>query len=226
MNEIIKKQIEVYRASFFKHGKTPQGTSQNNTATQYERFNQLLKPLFEYKLSDFSICDVGSGICDLHSFLNLKKIKHQYTGVEIVPEMVEASKELYPKIRVLNTDLINDALNERFDFVVSSGTFYIPGKVENHKWEQFIFAMIKRMFDLCEIGISFNALTTYSTFRAEDLFYLDPMKTLDFIQNNLSRFCVVSTSSPLYEVTYSVFKGKKLQEKYPNKDFEKYFKNI
>ena len=72
MSKIIKKQIEVYQNNFNKYLDSTRGVFWNNVTSQHERFNQLMTPLLPYTPQNFSICDVGSGICDLHYFLNKK----------------------------------------------------------------------------------------------------------------------------------------------------------
>ena len=116
MSRIIQKQIDAYRDNFIKYGTTPMGTFQNDVSTQYERFNQLITPLLAYKSTEFTICDVGSGVSDLHKFLQEKKIRHSYTGIEIVQEMVDAAKSIYPGINVINQDLLADDYQQKFDF--------------------------------------------------------------------------------------------------------------
>lgn len=225
MTTIIQKQIDAYRDNFIKHGNTPLGTFQNNTATQYERFNQLIAPLLSHKANHFSICDVGSGVCDLHKFLNAKQIPHEYTGIEIVQEMIDSTQKEMPHLRVLNQDILADDFVEKFDFCVLSGTFNIPGAVAHEDWQTFIFKVIKKMYSLANVGIAFNALTTYSTFQADDLFYLDPKKTLDFIQKDISRHCAIYMDSPLYEVTYVILNPETKRKQFPDTAFDKYFKN-
>jgi hypothetical protein len=226
MKMIIQKQIEAYRDNFLKHGNTPLSTFQNNTATQYERFNQLIKPLLAYKSSDFTICDVGSGICDLHKFLQANEINHIYTGIEIVQEMVDTAKSIYPEINIINQDILAEDYLQKFDFCVLSGTFNIPGETDRSDWSNFTFAIIKKMYALSNIGIAFNSLTTYSTFNASELFYLDPLITLDYIKKTLSRHCQILMTSPLFEDTYIVLKPECVSDQYTGPEFDKYFKNI
>jgi hypothetical protein len=226
MSKIIQKQIEAYRHNFLKHGTTPLGTFQNNTTTQFERFNQLIDPLLAYKSTDFTICDVGSGVCDLNKFLQSKEIKYTYTGIEVVQEMVDAAKSIYPEITVINQDLLAEDYQEKFDFCVLSGAFNLPGGTDRNDWHNFIFAMIEKMYALSNIGISFNALTVYSTFNSQDLFYLDPKITLDYIKKNLTRHCQIMMSSPLFEDTYVALKPEALSLRYPAPEFDKYFKDI
>jgi hypothetical protein len=222
-NDIIKNQLDTYRPNFLKYGASPQGTFQNNNETQKERHRQLLEPLLKLKPEEFSICDIGSGLCDLHQYLIDLGVQHDYTGIEIVPEMVSVASQTYPKARVLNVDFLNPTFNEQFDFIVLSGTFNIPGNTPLEDWERFVFALIKRMYEKANFAISFNALTTYTTFRSNELFYLNPEKSFSFIQQELSRFCILNTSYPLYECTYTIIKPNALHQLYPQPEFSKYF---
>ncbi len=225
MSEIIKKQIESYQENFVKNQDSPLGTFQNNTTTQYERFNEVIQPLLKYKSTDFSICDIGSGVCDFHQYLEDMQIKHQYTGVEIVPEMVVQSKVKYPEIEVLETDFLADSFTRKFDFVTLSGTFNIPGSIAPEAWKAFILQCITKMYQSCNIGISFNALTNYSTFNDPTLYYLSAADIFHHIQSTLSRFCIINTAYPLYEVSYTVLKPETVQAQFGHSDFERYFKN-
>jgi hypothetical protein len=224
MSDVVKKQIAAYQENFILHGNTPKGTFQNNILTQEERFKQLIDPLLSLKPEGFSLCDIGSGICDLHKYLVNNGVNHEYTGIEIVPEMVAYAKHTYPAISVLNTDFLQDSFSQNFDFFVVSGTFNIPGDVKTDEWEEFIYKVVYKMFSLAKIGISFNSLTTYSTFKDDSLFYLKPEDMFSFIQKNLSRFCHINTGYPLYEVSYTVLKKDYLSSKYNQADYLKYFK--
>ena len=226
MSTIIQAQLGIYGENYIKHGNTPLGVFWKDTASQYERFNQLITPLLAYKSSDFTICDVGAGVCDLHKFLRKREIKHTYTGIEIVKEMVETAKNNYPEISVINQDLLADDYQQRFDFCVLSGTFNLPGKTNRNDWLEFVLSMIQKMYEISVVGIAFNALTTFSTFNDPELFYLDPKIALDYIKKNLSRHCQIIMASPLFEDTYIVLKPETVSMKYPAPEFDKYFKNI
>jgi hypothetical protein len=222
-NDIIKNQLDAYRPNFLKHGVSPQGTFQNNNATVKERHRQLLEPLIKLRPQGFSICDIGSGLCDLHKYLIDLGIQHDYTGIEIVPEMVSIASQTYPEAKILNADFLNPSFDGQFDFIVLSGTFNLPGSTPSEDWEKYVFAMIKQMYEKSNLAISFNALTTYTTFRSNELFYLNPEKTFSFIQNTLSRFCMLNTFYPLFECTYTVIKPQIMQQLYFQPEFSKYF---
>lgn len=225
MSDIIQRQIEAYRPNFLKHGDSPKGTFQNNTETQYLRFAKLLENLPIERGGEFSIHDVGSGMCDLHKFLLEQNINHAYSGTEVVQEMIDIAKKKFPEIKLFNRDLLSVTETGVYDFVVLSGTFNLPSSVPQTEWKEFCEQVIVKMFDLAKKGIAFNFLTTESTFTDPTLFYFSPSEALTFCQKNLSRFVFVDHAYPLYEFTVTVLKKTPLKDQYAGEAFEKYFKN-
>jgi hypothetical protein len=43
------------------------------------------------------------------------------------------------------------------------------------------------MFQSCQKGIAFNAMSTYVDFQVDDLYYSNPLAVFDFCKKNLSR---------------------------------------
>lgn len=223
MKNIVQYQRSLYQSNFIVHGPTPKGLFWSNLSTQIERYRQLINPLLAIKNSEFSICDFGSGLCNLHEYLNENNIKHTFTGVEIVPEMNEYSKTKYKDISIIDLDFLDDNFKTNFDFIVLSGTLNLKGNISSDEWEQYVFEVINKMFALSKYAISFNLLTSYSTFSKDELFYISPERVINFIQNNLSRFYQISTNYPLYEFSVTVFKKDAIQANYVHNDFKKYF---
>lgn len=224
-NPIIEAQIKVFRESFIKHGDTPKGIFANDSKTQKIRYKNLLKNLLVYKEKDFSIHDIGCSMCDLHQYLLENNVNHEFSGTEIVEEMVVSARKKYPNIKLYNRDFINDKIDEKYDFVVLSGILNLPGDIDHALWHKFIFDLIPAMFEKCNIGIAFNFLTTYRTFSDPTLFYLDPKEVLDVCNKTISRFIIMDQSYPLFETTTTIFKKEFLQGVYNDPSLEKYFKN-
>jgi hypothetical protein len=225
MDNILKSQTKIYRENFIKHGDTPKGTFQNNLVTIEERHRQLISNLLPFLPENFTLCDLGSGTSDLHGYLLNNGIGHQYTGIEIVPEMIEASMSKYPGIRVLNCNILNEKFVEKFDVIVVSGTFNMKGEMDSQLWEEYVLAVISKMFSLANIAITYNAITSYSDFREESLYYMSPEKAINYAQNKLSRFFCFSTLWPLYEFNLTVFKPEAIAKIYSHKEFSKYFQD-
>ena len=125
-SDITRSQLDVYGTSFREFGATPQGTKQNNVETQKLRFSRLVKEIIQ-EPSPSSIHDVGCGICDLHEYLNELGFRHYYSGTDIVPEMIREAKLRFPDADLREASFLDLNENDKFDFIVSSGTFNIPG---------------------------------------------------------------------------------------------------
>ena len=220
-NTIIEYQRKVIGETFSKYGPTPMGTYQNNTETQYLRFEKLIRNIKSYIIGG-SIHDVGTGICDLHKYLLSQNINHIYSGTDIVQEMIDYSLKNYPDIKLYNRDLISVS-DESYDFLVLSGTMNNVHELDKKIWEEYCYSLIMKMFSMCTKGIVFNFLTSYNTFTHDDLLYFDPCKMLDFCIKNLSRFVVVDHAYPLYEVTITVYKKDFFKSIYSGEHYEKYF---
>lgn len=91
--------------------------------TQIARFEVLLRHV---DLAGKSLLDVGCGLGDLIDFLQQRKIPVQYTGVDVVEEMLVRARQGHPQERFLRADLFaetgEDPLKgETFDVVFCSG---------------------------------------------------------------------------------------------------------
>jgi hypothetical protein len=224
MNEkIIVNQQRIYAEAFAKHGATPRGTYQNNTETQYLRYERLIKNIKEYLHGD-TIHDVGAGVCDLHRYLLANKIDHQYSGTEIVQEMIEYSLREYPGIKLYNRNLLT-VTNERYDYTLLSGTLNLVNKIDKKAWKKYSYDLIRKMFTISSKAMAFNFLTTYNTFNEDDLMYFNPCEMLDYCITKLSRFVSIDHNYPLYEATITVFKKEFLRSIYQEESFDKYFVN-
>lgn len=223
MNDIIQSQIDAYRPNFLQYGDTPQGTFQNNISTIEERHKQLMTLLLPLLPLNFSLCDFGSGTCDLHGYLLKCGIKHRYTGIEIVPEMREISLKKYPDIEILGSNILDDQFTTTYDVVVASGTFNLRGNVEIDLWESYVLSIIAKMYKISRIGIAYNAITAYSDFRADSLYYMNPDLAITHTQREMSRFFTLSSAYPLFEFTMTVFHPEIVSNAYPEQEFSKYF---
>ena len=222
MDQIVASQLKAYRGNFLRHGDSPQGTYQNNEVTIEERHRQLLARLRPFLPANFTLCDLGSGTCDLHGYLLKNGIQHRYTGVEIVPEMRVVAARKYPGIRLRGDNILDAGFSEKFDVVVASGTFNLRDRVEVNAWEKYVLEVVAKMFSLAKVGIAYNALTAYADFRADSLYYMSPELAVTHAQRCLSRFYFLSTLWPLFEFTLTVLRPEAVSAAYVEKEFDKY----
>lgn len=219
----LEPLIAVYRDAFSAHGDSTLSTAQNNRETQYLRFRHLLRQIMPLD-ENVSIHDVGSGLCDLHQYLNDLGLKHLYSGTELVPEMINESKKKFPGITLFERDLLSANESERYDYLVLSGTLNIAPEISKDEWKQHSIDVISKMFEMCNRGISFNFLTTFKTKPdANNLHYFNPCELFEFCARNLSRFTILDHGYPLYEGTITVLRKDYLSGLFDPKLFGKYF---
>ena len=225
LNNILSAQRDAYQKNFIEQGDSAKGTLWNNRETQYFRYERIIRE-FNLSQANYSVLDIGAGLCDMHAYLLEKNIEHTYCGVEIVPEMIATAEKKYPGIQIIQEDILSASNIPQSDVVLLSGTLNLHTGVTEADWREFAFSVIKRMFELCKVGISFNLLTSHRTFTDPTLVYFDSSEVLNYCISQLSRFVHLDHAYPLYEFSVTVFKNEFMKEQYSkNAVFDKYFKS-
>ena len=111
--------IENYRNLFLTHGKGP-AVGQWSEEGQRFRFEKLAEIA---DLKGAGILDLGCGLGDFYPFLKLKYGELDYTGIDIVPEIIASAQDTHPDARFLCLDVLLDEFEETFDYVMISGIF-------------------------------------------------------------------------------------------------------
>lgn len=208
-----------YRQRYIQEGNTPKGFFWNDCETQELRYSQILQMI--HKDEKHSVHDVGCGTGGFFNYATDKGYKWDYSGCEVVPEMVRDFRETVSNARVLEGKFLDINYSEKFDFIVLSGLFNMPD--DNVSWNNFIEKTILKMWSLANKGVVFNCLTQYSTFTDEQLAYLNPGDLLNFCQKNCSRFVKIDHGYPLFEFTFGVYRPQFIQSQFNNPAFAKYF---
>lgn len=224
MNKIVESQIRIYKTNFLENGDSPEGTFNQNSAIQNLRFERLLGSfdLNEYK--PFSIHDIGCGICDIYGFLRNRNYQFVYSGTDIILEMKELANNKYPEIQYYVRDILQGEVLDKYDFLVLSGTFNLPGQTDFNDWRIFTREMISKMFFMANFAISFNFLSKNADYFRKDMYYEDPTEVLNYCLQNLSRFVFIDHSYALHEFTVTVFKKDFMKSKTSDVEFNRFFK--
>lgn len=120
--------------------------------TQLMRFEAFIST---NDLAGCSILDVGCGTGDFWERLQYRKIKCDYLGVDLSPEMARISQERYPAARFESANILAWDTSRQFDFVTA---FAIHNVVVPEGWE-LLSALTRRQFELCRIGTHLSLLT-------------------------------------------------------------------
>ncbi|MBP2645913.1 MAG: hypothetical protein H6Q75_1353 [Firmicutes bacterium] len=164
---------EHFQQLFIKYGDSPEANQ--------KRFEVLtsIADLHETKILDF-----GCGTAHLVDYLNQRGIKVDYTGVDIVEEMLEFAGNKYPEY---NFCRLQEALRDTYDYAFVSGTF--NNLINNNK--KFYRETIKDLFSVVNKGLAFNMLSAYVDYYDAGLFYEKPEDVFAYIKKEVSPYVVL-----------------------------------
>jgi SAM-dependent methyltransferase len=176
----MKELKNHYKKLFSEYGDSANSVQYSDTKTQFKRF----KVLTELDVQLNSVIDLGCGLGHLYDYLEVKEPGIKYLGLDFVEEFIEVAKNKSTKENVTFKlcDITNDTIPKGYDYVFLSGVF---NNIMENNWE-FMKLTLRKMFNACNKGIAFNAMSTYVDYFDEELFYVDPCKVFDFCKKELS----------------------------------------
>jgi SAM-dependent methyltransferase len=152
-----------------------------NRECQEIRFSILKDFIEDNHLTDFTLLDVGCGLADLYDYLNRFDIHDNYTGIDILPQMIDLAKQQHPNLRLIAGDIFtDDVFSEQFDIVYSSGIFNIDFG-NNY---DFLRNAVRRFISLSKYFVVFNLLADTSLDKESGYFYFNKEQV-----DNLLREC-------------------------------------
>jgi len=145
--------------------------------SQQTRFDILIQ---EVPLAGKSLLDVGCGLGDLLDYLRVCSLEVDYTGVDLLPQMIKTARRLHPAGRFLTADIFrrNPFGNAKFDVVFCSGVFNL--KLGNN--DEFLRRAIGRLTRLAGQAIVINLLHHRSNSRHDHCHYYDPRQVNDIVR--------------------------------------------
>lgn len=200
---IIEKSNELYDKSANEFGSSSSAVKWDKQETQYLRFSELVKNI-DLQSSSKSILDVGCGNGELYKFLKLESFCGYYTGYDINDKLLKIARSRFKNIAFNNVDILSRKFSEKskFDYVLMSGVF----NLNIGQREGWCFDFINKMYQLCSSICAFNAISTYVNYQEEHMFYLNPIKTINYCINNLSPRVELSHHKLPYNYTIIVYK--------------------
>src|SRR5438132_2073080 len=175
--------IANYRGLFQRHGGAPEATQMSADGQRF-RFLKLMEIA---DLRNRRVLDLGCGIGDFYPFLIEKFGQLDYTGIDLVPEMVACAAQKYPCAPFLCRDISKDTLAENFDYVLASVVFNnaMPD------CDAYMREYLALAFKHCTLGLGFNFISSHVNFTDPEMAYHDPAEVLDFCIRHLTRKVVV-----------------------------------
>ncbi len=145
---------------------------------QIKRFDAFINNL---NIQHSKLLDVGCGLGNLLEYLDKKSIIVEYTGIDILPMMIEGclNKGLRGRFILLDIFQNNPFTISEFDTVFTSGIFNLD--LGNN--ERFIKEAFELFHKLATKNISFNLLHKKSPDKETGYFYYCPDKAVKMIES-------------------------------------------
>jgi len=150
----------------------------------------------EIDLAGTSLLDVGCGLGDLLDFIKDRHLGVDYTGVDILDEMVRTAERMHPDGRFIQADIFGEdphPLGERrFDVAFCSGALNL--NLGNNR--TFLPLAASRLLHFARKAAVFNLLHVREAGRDKTYFYHDPDDVIDLLTPLPCSIRIVDTYLP------------------------------
>ena len=148
--------------------------------TQYRRFAILCEV---GELAGKRILDIGCGLGDFYGYCRAEGIEIDYTGFDLLPEMIERARLHYPEARFVERDVLQGLGDDHFDYILSSGAFNIDFGNNLSAVKRTLQLMVQH----CVEGVAINFLSISDPERDPVFYHYDPQLMLEYAQRISAR---------------------------------------
>jgi ubiquinone/menaquinone biosynthesis C-methylase UbiE len=201
------KIIERYNKRIEQYGSTIQALASGNEERRKMRFQILLECGIQ---KGDSILDLGCGFGDFYEFLNetLGSGNFNYTGIDINSKIIDIARERFPTVDFRTSDILEEGLNEKFDFIVSTSSFNLKlNDIDNY---EFIQNLLNVCYKSSSKGVAIDFLSDYVDFKpTPEAFYYKPEEIFSKAKS-ITKCVTLRHDYPLFEFClylYKDFKG-------------------
>ncbi len=201
MEELAKQYVlSFYDRKLRMFGDRPEalGWTSEGQLLRYEALLDIADSIRGKKILDF-----GCGKGDFYRFLKERSIQVNYTGLDINEKLIGMAQQKHPEAAFRVFDIGQDNLNEDFDYVFLCGVFNLG--VQGLK--ELVKIALRKLFDHCEIGLAFNALSSHSPEKDFELQYFSPEELFTFAIENLSNSVSIRHDRLPHDFTLFVYRA-------------------
>jgi len=175
-----------YLEKFQRYQDSPYSLGWNSRESQELRY-RILSQIDQFTskkiIRGASLLDLGCGLGHLIDFLEKREVEVSYTGIDIIPEFIEAAKKRRPEHKFFCKDLLRERIDQKFDFVFIAGSF----NVQMGDNEQMARELLKISFELCNCGAAISMLTSRHGANDPSLYCFDPLEIYRFCQESAGK---------------------------------------
>lgn len=208
MNNNISNNLKLhYEECFKKFGATSEGIDWGNDINKlFIRYDKMLELFINDTSVEKSLLDVGCGYAGFYEYIKNNQININYSGIDIVQEMIQHAKNKNPTIKeLIHDDFLDFNFNKTYDYIICNGI--LTQKLETSNMDMDIYAnkLIKKMYQLSNIGIAFNIMTTKVNFFSNNLYYRNPSELMAYCMSEITNKIKIDHTY-LYEYTVYLYK--------------------
>lgn len=199
---ILDEVAAYYTSRLAEHGPTARGVDWNGAESHDLRHRQFLRLIDD---SSASVLDLGCGFGDFLRFLRGAGHRGTYIGYDVAPSMIAEAKRIFGE-RADQRWKVGAAPSDSACFAVASGIFNVKGEVPATSWQIYVRETVDLLARAATGGFGFNVLSLSSDpeRRRQDLYYADPVETLDWCLSRYGRSVALLQDYGLYEFTIIV----------------------
>ncbi len=214
--------IERYESRYKQYGYDSRTLGWGKNSKQNLRF-KILSEIDDFsELNRSRILDLGCGFADLYSYLKSNGFEGEYTGVDIVPILIEEAKRRFPHLDLRLMDIEEAKLNKSIDYIFASGIFNAKVFAEGGNLGH-VERVIHKCFEMSNKGIAVDFLSSYVDYVAEINYHYDPVIIFEMAKRLSKRVTLRHDYLP-YEFCIYIYKDDRINSEF--NAFESYLSNL
>lgn len=211
-----KEYVERYRERLRRFAYSPETLGWGTHGRQEVRFSVLSEHALSHPTS--SVLDVGCGFADLYDYLLNFGWRGKYTGVDLVPDLLEVARDRHRDLDLRVIDITDQGSGlGSYDFVIASGVFNARLRIGDNR--EHIARALSAIYSLSRVALSVDFLSTYVDFQRENAWHTDPSWALAEARK-LSRRLALRLDYMPYEFALTIFRDDSISERNVFERFE------
>lgn len=199
-----KTIIDYYKKSFIKDGFTYKALKWKSIKKNNLRFSTA----FQFIKKKSSILDFGCGTSLFYKFLNKKKIKIKYCGIDTSPEAINYCNKKFISNTYYCIDIFDSKtnFNNKFDYVFANGIFTLKINLSDSEMKNFLKSALIKLFSITKKSLIFNLLSEHVDWKNRHNYYPKISEIIAIIKKNLSSHFVIDHNYDKFEYMVKVDK--------------------
>ena len=152
--------------------------------------------------------DFGCGTSLFYKFLNKKKIKIKYYGIDTSSEAINYCNKKFISNTYYCVDIFDSKINfnNKFDYVFANGIFTLKINLSDSEMKYFLKSALIKLFSITKKSLIFNLLSEHVDWKNRQNYYPKVSEIISIIKKNLSSHFVIDHNYDKFEYMVKVDK--------------------